>query len=102
MKNTKMPSNAQETSEKAPKVCTDQKWRRFLGKTVPEVGGPKGPEPTRYGDWEKNGRATDFWRNPVNGHSNLKGFKAFLPIETKTIFETNDLVNMNILRIETY
>ena len=25
-----------------------------------EIGGVKGPEPTRYGDWEKNGRCTDF------------------------------------------
>ena len=25
-----------------------------------ERGGPKGPEPTRYGDWENNGRCTDF------------------------------------------
>ena len=25
-----------------------------------EVGGPKGPEPTRYGDWEQKGRCTDF------------------------------------------
>jgi len=25
-----------------------------------EIGGPKGPEPTRYGDWEKNGRCIDF------------------------------------------
>jgi len=25
-----------------------------------EVGGQKGPEPTRYGDWEKAGRCTDF------------------------------------------
>ena len=25
-----------------------------------EVGGVKGPEPTRYGDWEKNGRCSDF------------------------------------------
>jgi len=25
-----------------------------------EVGGRKGPEPTRYGDWEKNGRCIDF------------------------------------------
>lgn len=30
-------------------------------KTPPkEVGGPKGPEPTRYGDWEQKGRCTDF------------------------------------------
>jgi len=25
-----------------------------------EHGGPKGKEPTRYGDWEKNGRCIDF------------------------------------------
>ncbi|XP_064115277.1 succinate dehydrogenase assembly factor 4, mitochondrial-like [Macrobrachium nipponense] len=25
-----------------------------------EVGGPRGPEPTRYGDWERKGRVTDF------------------------------------------
>ncbi|NBB69840.1 MAG: DUF1674 domain-containing protein [Alphaproteobacteria bacterium] len=25
-----------------------------------EKGGPKGPEPTRFGDWEKNGRCFDF------------------------------------------
>jgi len=25
-----------------------------------EIGGPKGPEPTRYGDWEVNGRCSDF------------------------------------------
>jgi hypothetical protein len=25
-----------------------------------ESGGPKGKEPTRYGDWESNGRCWDF------------------------------------------
>jgi hypothetical protein len=25
-----------------------------------EFGGPQGKEPTRYGDWEKNGRCSDF------------------------------------------
>jgi len=25
-----------------------------------EIGGPKGLEPTRYGDWEVGGRCTDF------------------------------------------
>lgn len=25
-----------------------------------EIGGPKGPEPTRYGDWEVAGRCSDF------------------------------------------
>jgi hypothetical protein len=25
-----------------------------------EIGGPKGPEPTRYGDWERKGLVSDF------------------------------------------
>jgi hypothetical protein len=25
-----------------------------------EIGGPTGPEPTRFGDWEKKGRCIDF------------------------------------------
>lgn len=25
-----------------------------------EIGGRKGPDPTRYGDWEKGGRCIDF------------------------------------------
>jgi hypothetical protein len=25
-----------------------------------EIGGPTGPEPTRYGDWEHKGRCSDF------------------------------------------
>ena len=25
-----------------------------------EIGGPKGPEPTRFGDWEQAGRCSDF------------------------------------------
>jgi len=27
---------------------------------APEQGGPAGPEPTRYGDWERRGRCIDF------------------------------------------
>jgi hypothetical protein len=30
------------------------------GKKLKEIGGPKGPEPTRYGDWERGGRCIDF------------------------------------------
>ena len=29
-------------------------------KPAPEIGGRDGPDPTRYGDWEKNGRCIDF------------------------------------------
>ncbi|OAY70987.1 Succinate dehydrogenase assembly factor 4, mitochondrial [Ananas comosus] len=31
-----------------------------VNKLTGEVGGPKGPEPTRYGDWERGGRCSDF------------------------------------------
>ncbi|CAN1751203.1 Succinate dehydrogenase assembly factor 4, mitochondrial [Linum perenne] len=31
-----------------------------VNKETGEIGGPRGPEPTRYGDWEKNGRCSDF------------------------------------------
>ena len=31
-----------------------------INPTTGEIGGPRGPEPTRYGDWERKGRVTDF------------------------------------------
>lgn len=31
-----------------------------MNKETGEIGGPRGPEPTRYGDWEKGGRCSDF------------------------------------------
>lgn len=35
--------------------------RKALTPAAPaEEGGPAGPEPTRYGDWERKGRAVDF------------------------------------------
>jgi hypothetical protein len=40
-----------------------EKWREEAiarGEIKREIGGPKGLEPTRYGDWEKAGRCVDF------------------------------------------
>jgi hypothetical protein len=34
--------------------------RPVPAKMPKEFGGPTGPEPTRYGDWERNGRCSDF------------------------------------------
>ncbi|KAL5744805.1 hypothetical protein ACOSQ2_027921 [Xanthoceras sorbifolium] len=31
-----------------------------VNKVTGEIGGPRGPEPTRFGDWERNGRCYDF------------------------------------------
>jgi len=45
--------NAEQPEQPMPdKVFTQQ--------LIEESGGVKGPEPTRYGDWEKNGRCIDF------------------------------------------
>lgn len=40
-----------------------ERWRKKAeadGTVEAEIGGPKGLEPTRYGDWEKAGRCFDF------------------------------------------
>ncbi len=39
---------------------TPEKKKRKKRKVIKEIGGPKGPEPTRYGDWEVKGRVSDF------------------------------------------
>ena len=44
----------------APERPQEPKSERPVQPAVAEIGGPKGPEPTRYGDWEKGGRCTDF------------------------------------------
>jgi hypothetical protein len=41
-------------------TAEDRERARPAQPAVPEIGGPQGPEPTRYGDWEKGGRCTDF------------------------------------------
>ncbi|MEW6454292.1 MAG: succinate dehydrogenase assembly factor 4 [Pseudomonadota bacterium] len=33
---------------------------RKAAEQAKEAGGPEGPEPTRYGDWERKGIASDF------------------------------------------
>lgn len=35
-------------------------WPDGVNPHTGERGGPKGPEPTRYGDWERKGRVSDF------------------------------------------
>ncbi|KAH8281564.1 hypothetical protein KR054_001585 [Drosophila jambulina] len=35
-------------------------WPNGVNPHTGEIGGPAGPEPTRYGDWERKGRVTDF------------------------------------------
>ena len=52
---------AQLKEPKQAKSQTPKKQHVSATEAAPkEIGGPKGLEPTRYGDWENNGRCTDF------------------------------------------
>ncbi|KAM9364642.1 succinate dehydrogenase assembly factor 4, mitochondrial [Pholidichthys leucotaenia] len=37
-----------------------EKFPDGVNPVTKEKGGPRGPEPTRYGDWERKGRCVDF------------------------------------------
>jgi hypothetical protein len=45
---------SQATTEEPPPGSQQE------GSQTREIGGPKGPEPTRFGDWERAGRCIDF------------------------------------------
>lgn len=51
------PEESQRDAEKAGKIDSQDGPKQDSSR---EIGGPKGPEPTRYGDWEKGGRCIDF------------------------------------------
>ena len=52
----KVADNAADGADAAMDATT-----RPDGADMPrEINGPKGPEPTRYGDWEQKGRCSDF------------------------------------------
>jgi hypothetical protein len=51
-------------AEAGKRALAEAEERRRAAASEPalpkEVGGRQGPEPTRYGDWEKKGIAVDF------------------------------------------
>jgi hypothetical protein len=50
-----------EAGERAKAEAEARRAKEAAQKPLPpELGGQKGPEPTRYGDWEKNGIVSDF------------------------------------------
>ena len=57
-KNT--PATTAETVGKTSQNSGNLSKKAVDGEMPTEVNGPKGPEPTRYGDWEQKGRCTDF------------------------------------------
>lgn len=46
-----------KTSDESGGIATDGSEKI---EEIQEIGGPKGAEPTRFGDWERNGRCSDF------------------------------------------
>ncbi|HJN23454.1 MAG TPA: DUF1674 domain-containing protein [Rhodospirillales bacterium] len=53
------PTAGADKKEKAePGVATEK--TKIEKKRIREIGGREGPDPTRYGDWEKKGRCIDF------------------------------------------
>jgi hypothetical protein len=49
-----------EAGERARAEAEERRKAAQPQAMAPELGGPKGPEPTRYGDWEKKGITSDF------------------------------------------
>ena len=56
MKNDPNKERQMNEQDKETPLDTDSKPLN----STPEKGGAPGPEPTRYGDWEKKGRCIDF------------------------------------------
>lgn len=59
------PTSGEPLSPAAQRALAEAAERRAARSAAPEqrppeTDGPKGPEPTRYGDWEKGGIASDF------------------------------------------
>ncbi len=70
---SKTPSSGSRPSPNAPHLREDQQsqhpdaekeplpqWPGGVNPHTGETGGPAGPEPTRYGDWERKGKVVDF------------------------------------------
>jgi len=53
-KTMKIESSNEEEEEE------NQEDSTFVNLVTGEIGGPRGPEPTRHGDWHFKGRCTDF------------------------------------------
>ena len=57
-KNKKLPPEAERALAEAE--ARRKKKKKDESSRPKEIDGPQGPEPTRYGDWEKKGITSDF------------------------------------------
>ena len=58
--NPEIAARIAEAGERAKAEADARREKEDTKQLPPELGGPKGPEPTRYGDWERKGIAVDF------------------------------------------
>jgi hypothetical protein len=56
----KVAARIAEAAERASAEAAERRAKQAQVQLPPELGGPKGPEPTRYGDWEVKGIVSDF------------------------------------------
>ena len=57
----KLPPEAERALAEAEERCRKAAEQAATAMPKPkEIGGPEGPEPTRYGDWERKGIVSDF------------------------------------------
>lgn len=54
------PAAVRALKEAAERRAAQEKANAEKAAQPKELGGPKGEEPTRFGDWERGGRAVDF------------------------------------------
>uniref|UniRef100_A0AAX7UHV9 Succinate dehydrogenase assembly factor 4, mitochondrial n=1 Tax=Astatotilapia calliptera TaxID=8154 RepID=A0AAX7UHV9_ASTCA len=59
LKKAKTPKGRFDNLEETSKDVLE-KFPDDVNPVTKEKGGPRGPEPTRYGDWERKGRCVDF------------------------------------------
>lgn len=55
-----MTQRKPETNTEKNQKAADTQNNKKQPEKIREIGGPEGPEPTRYGDWEVGGRCSDF------------------------------------------
>ena len=59
-RNAEIAARIREAGKRAKAEAEARKKAVKESGNAVEVGGPAGPGPTRYGDWERNGIASDF------------------------------------------
>lgn len=57
---TDQPKDLPPAAQRALAEAEERRKNAQVEALPPEMGGREGPEPVRYGDWEKKGLAIDF------------------------------------------